>query len=105
DHLRLGNRLREPYRICKGRLGIALERKDAHGEASEVVHAIDDLSLIVTARFVHGWPTRWISHSRLMWVLASTRRRTSSPSASISALVALPRFKRKLQCFSETWAS
>ena len=40
-----------------------------------------------------------------MWVFASTRRRTSSPSASISALVALPRLSRKLQCFSETWAS
>ena len=50
-------------------------------------------------------PTRWISHSRVMWVFASTRRRTSSPSASISALVALPRLSRKLQCFSETWAS
>src|SRR5665213_2410678 len=30
--------------------------------------------------------------------------RTSSPSASMSALVAPPRFSRKLQCFSDTWA-
>src|SRR5206468_9743060 len=63
-------------------------------------HQDDDVLL-----FVHRWPTRWISHSRLMWVFASSRRRTSSPSASISALVALPRLSRKLQCFSETWAS
>src|SRR6185369_4463658 len=63
-------------------------------------HQDDDVDVLV-----HGSPTRWISHSRLMWVFASTRRRTSSPSASISALVALPRLSRKLQCFSETWAS
>src|SRR6185312_12195003 len=62
-------------------------------------HQDDNVKILV-----HGRPTRWISHSRLMWVFASTLRRTSSPSASISALVALPRLSRKLQCFSETWA-
>src|SRR6185369_52474 len=55
-------------------------------------------------RLVHAAPTRWISHSSVMLVFACTRRRTSSPNASMSALVALPRFKRKLQCFSDTCA-
>ena len=36
---------------------------------------------------------------------ACTRRLTSSPSSSISAELAPPRLSRKLQCFSETWAS
>src|SRR6202008_358762 len=54
---------------------------------------------------VHSLPIRWISHSRVIPEFSNTRRRTSSPSASMSALVALPRLSRKLQCFSETWAS
>src|SRR3546814_10106440 len=51
------------------------------------------------------FPTRCISHSSSMPLCSLTRRRTSSPSASMSAAVALPRFSRKLQCFSDTWAS
>src|SRR3546814_7138131 len=39
-----------------------------------------------------------------MPLFAFTRRRTSSPSASISALVAVPVLMRKLVCFSLTCA-
>src|SRR3546814_2898185 len=41
----------------------------------------------------------------MMPVFAFTRSRTSSPSASMSALLAPPRLRRKLQCFSETCAA
>src|SRR4030095_12893794 len=53
----------------------------------------------------HATPIRWISHSRVMLVLSCTRRRTSSPSSSISDELALTRLSRKLQCFSDTCAS
>ena len=51
-----------------------------------------------------GTPMRRISHSSVTPLLSSTRRRTSSPSASRSAAVASPVLIRKLQCFSETCA-
>src|SRR5690606_3435826 len=52
----------------------------------------------------HGRPTRWISHSRLTPWLPATFSRTSSPSPSMSALVASPVLIRKLACFSLTCA-
>src|SRR5690606_12684666 len=52
----------------------------------------------------HHRPTLWISHSRVTPWLSRTRRRTSSPSPSISALVASPVFIRKLACFALTCA-
>src|SRR6185295_1986781 len=69
--------------------------------ASPAAHQHHDVAVLVHSTT----PTRWISHSSVMLVLDRTRRRTSSPSSSMSALDALPRFSRKLQCFSETWAS
>ena len=50
-------------------------------------------------------PIRLISHSSSTPDVSLTRRRTSSPSASMSAAVALPRLIRKLQCISDTCAS
>src|SRR5262245_13240162 len=50
-------------------------------------------------------PTRRISHSNWTPHFSRTRRRTSSPSASMSAALAPPRLIRKLQCLSETCAS
>src|SRR6185437_9493424 len=74
----------------------ALLVKDVHDTATMVANIVDDpLFLGIELPSHLARPTRWISHSRLMCVFASTRRRTSSPSASISALDALPRFKRK----------
>ena len=52
-----------------------------------------------------GSPIRRISQRRSTPECARTRRRTSSPSASRSAAVALPRLIKKLQCCSDTWAS
>src|SRR5215813_6663217 len=50
-------------------------------------------------------PMRRISHSNWTPHFSRTRRRTSSPSASMSAALAPPRLIRKLQCLSETCAS
>src|SRR5215213_320112 len=50
-------------------------------------------------------PTRLISHSSSTPACSRTRRRTSSPSPSISAALARPWLIRKLQCISETCAS
>src|SRR5262249_60821353 len=50
----------------------------------------------------HATPIRLISHSSSTPELSLTRRRTVSPSVSISAAVALPRLIRKLQCISDT---
>src|SRR5262249_19703511 len=52
----------------------------------------------------YATPIRLISHSRSMPECSLTRRRTVSPSVSISAAVALPRLIRKLQCISDTCA-
>src|SRR3982074_2254390 len=49
-------------------------------------------------------PIRLISHSSSTPEFSVTRRRTVSPSASISPAVAPPRLIRKLQCISETCA-
>src|SRR5690606_30209581 len=49
-------------------------------------------------------PILLISHSSATPWLSDTRRRTSSPSPSMSALVASPVFIRKLACFSLTCA-
>ena len=48
---------------------------------------------------------RLISHSSSTPLVSRTRRRTSSPSSSMSAAVAPPRLIRKLQCIVETCAS
>src|SRR6185437_14432872 len=50
-------------------------------------------------------PTRLISHSRATPCVSRTRRRTSSPRASISVALASPVLMRKLQCFSLTCAA
>ena len=47
-------------------------------------------------------PIRRISHLSSTPLVSRTRRRTSSPSASMSAEVAEPRFTRKLVCMGET---
>ena len=49
-------------------------------------------------------PMRLISQTSSTPLRSRTRRRTSSPSASMSAAVALPVLMRKLQCFSDTMA-
>src|SRR5262249_47180028 len=53
----------------------------------------------------HATPIRLISHSSSTPEFSLTRRRTVSPSVSMSAAVALPRLIRKLQCISDTCAS
>src|SRR5262249_38360778 len=50
----------------------------------------------------YATPIRLISHSSSTPELSLTRRRTVSPSVSMSAAVALPRLIRKLQCISDT---
>src|SRR5262249_3222741 len=53
----------------------------------------------------YATPIRLISHSSSTPEFSLTRRRTVSPSVSMSAAVALPRLIRKLQCISDTCAS
>ena len=55
-------------------------------------------------RSASATPMRLISHSSSTPLVSRTRRRTSSPSASMSAAVAAPRLIRKLQCMVDTSA-
>src|SRR5690606_14681583 len=68
-------------------------------------HQDGNMELGQAHRGPHGRPTLWISHSRFTPWLSATRRRTSSPRPSISALVARPVLMRKFACFSLTCAS
>src|SRR5262249_48042983 len=76
---------------------LALGRPAAHQDS----HATHPSAPLRTGFFS---PMRRISHSSLTPHCSSTRRRTSSPSASMSAAVASPVLIRKLVCFSDTCA-
>src|SRR5690606_32008709 len=104
-HFGLGHRLRKPDRIGEIRF-LLLRIEDRHDEAAVLLHAVYDLLLDLRqgTRLAHHRPTRWISHSSVTPWLSDTRRRTSSPRVSMSALVASPVFIRKLACFSLTCA-
>ena len=84
-------------------------RRPARPRARPTSPPISTATRLVTCVPAHGvrsrrgTPMRWISQSSSTPVVSRTRRRTSSPSASRSAAVALPVLIRKLQCFSETW--
>src|SRR5262249_6781487 len=77
---------------------LALRRPAAHQDRNPATHPSAPL------RTGSNTPIRLTSHPSWPPVFSSTRRRTSSPSASISAAVASPRLIRKLQCFSDTCA-
>ena len=102
------NRWRPKVNPARGKLHSEARSRDKNdsGRASGIeISGLPNNRLCRLGNPQAGTPIRLISHSSSTPEFSFTRRRTVSPSVSMSAAVALPRLIRKLQCSSDTCAS